>query len=148
MPTGTRLGDGFATYYTFGLASPDVGFWEVEVTPVEVDGGDAVETSTMRNTTYKTRWPQSLKSLGSSTLKAAYDPAVYVSLISQVNVNQLITIRFPDHSTLKFYGFIQRFAPDPIRMGEMPTATVTITATNLSPTKIESNPTFSTTAPA
>lgn len=48
-PGGTKLGDGFSTKIAFA-ADADVSLWEKTVTPPGVDGGDAVDTSTMHNT--------------------------------------------------------------------------------------------------
>lgn len=140
-PTGVRLGDGFPSFMEFGN-TPTVGFWEVEVKPLDIDGGEPVDITTMRNATYVTRWHQRLKDTGTAELKAAYDPAVYSTLIAQVNVNQPILQIFPDGSALRFWGFIQKFIPDALVRGQMPTAMVTIVATNLNATKVETAATY------
>jgi len=124
-----RLDDGFATLIEFAEDS-DVQMWEKEVTPPGVAGGGENDTSTMRNTTWRTKSPKGLVSLAESTLVVAYDPAVYDEIISMVNVNQLITITFPDSSTLAFYGWIDEFTPNALVEGEQPTAEVKIIPSN------------------
>jgi len=51
-----RIDDGFQTLVSFANY-PDVLLWEKEVTPPGVDGGGANETTTMRNTAWRTRSP-------------------------------------------------------------------------------------------
>lgn len=51
-----------------------------------------------------------------------------------VNVEQTITITFPDGSTLAFYGFMKSFEPDNLEEGTFPIATVAFVPTNADPT--------------
>lgn len=128
-PQGIRLKDGFSTRIAFAL-DPDISFWEVDVTPPGLDGGDAIDYTTMHNTTYRTMAPRQLKTLTDAASTAAYDPAVFTQILAIVNVNGWITIHYPDGSTLDFVGYLRTFEPGACAEGEQPTATINITPTN------------------
>lgn len=138
----SRINDGFATLIEFAEDS-DVQMWEKEVTPPGVSGGGENDTSTMRNTTWRTRSPKSLITLTESSLTVAYDPAVYDEIISMVNVNQQITITFADDSTLVFWGWIDEFTPGAAMEGEQPTAEVKIIPSNQNAAGTETAPVYS-----
>jgi hypothetical protein len=132
-PSGIKLDDGFRTLVTFA-SNPTISFWEKAVTPPGLDGGDAVETTTMHNLTYRTMSPRHLKTMTSTTMTAAYDPAVYTSIVALINVKTTVTVTFPDGSTLAFFGFLQKFDPGELKEGDQPTASITFTPTNQDPT--------------
>ena len=136
-----RLDDGFATLVEFSESS-DVQFWEKEVTPPGASGGGENDTSTMRNTAWRTKAPKGLISLAESSLSAAYDPAVYDDIVAMLNVNQQVTITFPDSSTLVFWGWIDEFTPGAAVEGEQPTADVTIIASNQNADGVETAPVY------
>lgn len=124
-----RLDDGFATLITFANA-PSIRVYEKEVTPPGASGGGENDTTTMRNTAWRTRAPKKLKTLTPMSLSVAYDPQVYEDIENQVNVNQAITISFPDGSSLVIWGWIDEFTPGAIVEGEQPTADMTIIPSN------------------
>ena len=128
-PVGTALDDGFSTKIAF-QADADVSFWEKTVTPPGIDGEDAIDISTMFNTAWRTFSPRSLKTGTDASGTVAWDPAVYTQIIALVNVNTLITVIFPDTSSLDFYGFLQSFVPGEMSEGEQPEADITIKVTN------------------
>jgi len=136
-----RMDDGHATLISFGDDS-DVQMWEKEITPPGVSGGGENDTSTMHNTTWRTKWPKGLISLSECSFTAAYDPAVYDEIISMINDNQEITITFPDSSTLVFWGWIDEFTPNASVEGEQPTAEVTIIPSNQNNSKVETAPEY------
>lgn len=103
---------------------------EKEVTPPGFAGGGANDASTMRNVTWRTMSPKSLKTLTPVTLAVAYDPALYDEMDAMINDNQLITITFPDGATLAFWGWIDEFTPNASIEGEQPTANITIIPSN------------------
>lgn len=139
-PAGIRLTDGFSTKIAFA-ADPDVSFWEKDVKPPGIDGGDAIQTSTMHNVKWRTMASRALRTLTECTTTVAYDPNVYNNITALINVEGAITVHFPDGSTLDFYGFLQKFEAAALKEGEMPEATVTITPTNTDPTTgAESDP--------
>lgn len=136
-----RIDDGFATLVEFAEDS-NVQFWEKEVTPPGMDGGGENDTSTMRNTTWRTRAPKSLVTLTEGSMTAAYDPVVYDEILAMLNVNQQITITFPDDSTLVFWGWINEFTPNAAVEGEQPTAEVTIIPSNQNTSGVETPPVY------
>jgi len=135
----SRLNDGFATLVTFDLDA-DVQLWEKEVTPPGAEGGGPNDTSTMRNTAWRTRAPKGLKTLSAASFVAAYDPVVYDEIIAMMNINQLITVTFPDGSTVAFWGWLDDFKPGRAVEGEQPTAEVTIEPSNQNDSDVEVAP--------
>lgn len=129
-PTGRKLDEGFPTKIAFSR-SPAVSFWEKTVQPPGVDGGEPVDTNTMHNVAWRTQNPRVLKTLTPHTTKVAYDPNVYNTIVNDlINQKGAITVRFPDGSTLDYWGYLQKFEPDQIEEGKQPEATVTIVPTN------------------
>lgn len=132
-PAGIKLDDGFRTLVAFN-ANPDVSFWEKSVTPPGLDGGDAVDTTTMHNVRWRTMSPRHLVSMTEFSVTAAYDPNLYNDILSLLNVETTVTVHFPDGSTLAFFGFLKAFEPDALTEGEQPEASVTVVPTNQDPT--------------
>lgn len=123
------LHDGYSTLISFDL-SASVKFKEKTVTPPGLDGGGAIETTTMRSVKWRTNQPKALITLTECTMSASYDPEVYDDILAMLNQNQEITIEFPDLSTYLFWGWIDKFEPEELSEGEFPTATVTIQPSN------------------
>jgi hypothetical protein len=141
-PAGIKLKDGHGTKVTFA-ADPDISFWEVEVKPPGMDGGDAIEQTTHHNTTYRTKAPQALIDLTDGEGTCQYDPNVAVQVRALINVETTLTIRYPDGSTDAIFGYLKSFEPDPIVTGEPPQASFSFVATNVEPgTSTEEGPTF------
>lgn len=132
-PAGIRMDDGFPTRMVFA-ASTTASLWEKSIKPPGMDGGEAIETTTMRNTTWRTMASRSLKTLTDMTGEAAYDPVIYSTLLSIINVETTVTIQFYDGTTLAFYGFLRLVEPNDIVEGEQPTLQFTVTPTNVDPT--------------
>ena len=137
-----RMDDGFPTLISFADDS-DVQMWEKEVTPPGISAGGETDTSTMHNTTWRTKSPKALVSLTPCSFSAAYDPAVYDEIVSMIGDNQLITLTFPDSSTLAFWGWIDEFTPGANVEGEQPTADVTIIPSNQNGSLVETAPIYS-----
>lgn len=143
-PDGVRLDDGFPMFFAFANA-PDLAVWEKEGQPPGIDGGDPVQTTTFHNTIWRTMAARQLKTLTPMTWKVAYSPASYDTLVAQTNVEQAITIHFPDDSTLDFYGFLQKLDPQTVKEGEQPEANMTLCPTNTDPvTREEVAPNYKT----
>lgn len=139
-PAGKMLEDGFSTKIAFNR-DPDVSLWEKTVQPPGVDGGDAIEISTMHNTVWRTMAARSLKTLTDSTLTAAYDPVVYNQVVQLINAEGSVTCHFPDGSKLDFFGYLKSFEPQDHAEGEHPEASVTIVCTNYDPVnRVEAGP--------
>lgn len=142
-----RIDDGHATLFTFGN-NPSVKFFEKTVTPPGVEGGGENDTTTMRNTNWRTRAPKKLKTLTNSSTTVSYDPAIYDEVVSLIQVNQQITITFPDASTVTFWGWLDSFAPGENTEGEQPTAEITVIPSNQDNTGAEVGPAYADNAPA
>lgn len=141
-PVGIRLHDGYQTLIAFA-EDPDVSFWEVSVTPPGIDGGDAIETTTMHNVTWRSMASRALRTLTDSTVTVAFDPQVFDQIVALINVEGEITVHFPNGDTLDFFGFLKDFNIQELVEGTMPTAEVTIVPTNIDPaTGLESSPTL------
>ena len=129
-----RIDDGHPTTIAFGSQSsgtgPGITFWEKEVTPPGMDAGGENDITTMRNTLYRTKAPKQLITMTEMTLVASYDAVFYDDIVDMIKENQLITITFPDTSTLAFYGWLDKFVPGNVVEGEQPTASVTIVPSN------------------
>ena len=113
---------------------------EKEVTPPGLDGGGANDTTTMRNSVFRTMQPKKLKTVTELNFTAAFDKAAYTSLLSQINVNQLITVTFPDTGTISFWGWLNTFKPNAFKEGEQPTAECQIIPSNQNSSGVETAP--------
>lgn len=133
-PTGTMLTNGYASFYVIGTFQT-IGFFEKEVTPFGLEGGDKIDVTTMYNHYVKTFAAQALYEASDAEMTVAYDPGVLDSLSGAgsgaINSNQTITIHFPDTSTWDTFGYIQNFSPSAMTNGEQPEATVSMVFTNL-----------------
>lgn len=123
------LRDGHATFIEFA-SNPNVKFKEKTVTPPGFDGGGANNVTTMHNERMRTKAPKQLLDLTDGAMTVAYDPAVYPEILAMAQVNQLITITFPDGDTVEFWGWLDRFQPNEHTEGEQPTAEIVIISSN------------------
>ncbi len=123
------LQDGYQSLVTLAL-NDEIGFFEKAITPPGYDGGDAVETTTMFNTTYRTFASRALATMTEMTITAAYDPILYTDILAAINRNDTITVTFPDGSQVSFYGYVKAFEPQEVVEGTQPEASVTIQPTN------------------
>lgn len=139
-PSGIRLDDGFRCVKTFAT-DPNIEIWEKGNKPPGWDGGDAIETSTMHNTEFRTMASRALKTLTESTVRFAYDPSCYTAFEDLINLETTITDTFPDGSTLAYYGFLKDVEFDELVEGEQPEGTATIVPTNWDPVnRVEAGP--------
>lgn len=139
------LDDGFATTVTFSSStSASLLFQEREVTPPGVSAGGENDTTTMKNTTWRTKAPKQLKTLTTMTEVAKYDPRIYDEIVDMIGVNQQITVTFPDASTLVFWGWVDEFTPNAVSEGTMGTANVTVIASNQNDSQVETAPVYHT----
>ncbi len=141
-PTGWKMPDGYRTEVSI-LGTTNVSFWEKQVKPPGIDGGEAIDTTTMFNDAWRTKHPRSLKTLEPIQIMAAFDPDVYAQIFLLINKNTSITVHLPDNSTISFYGAMIKFEPSEFKEGEEPTCAVTIVPTNWDPVNfLEVGPVF------
>lgn len=139
-PSGIKLEDGYSSVLRIA-AAPTVGLWTKSLKPPGLDGGDAIAQTTMENTLWRTFAPRGLITLTEATGRAAYDPAVYTSLQSIINVAGSMTYHFSDGSYLDFFGFLKTFQPGELVEGNQPEADISWVCTNVDPnTGAESGP--------
>lgn len=139
-PAGIKLKDGYSSTIAFA-ANPTISFWEKQVTPPGLDGGEKVPQTTMLNSTLRTFASRGLYELTDVTVKAGYDPNLYTQIASLINVEGAITVKWKDGSTLDFFGYLQKFMPDTLADGTQPECTITIVCTNWDPVgKVEAGP--------
>ncbi len=141
----SRIDDGHSTTIEFSASASGITAFmsEKEVTPPGMSMGGENDTTTMRNTAWRTKAPKQLKTLTPCTFSIAYDPAIYEQLLDLLGVNQLITITFPDDSTLDFWAWLDDVSFGNIVEGEQPTADVTIIPSNQNGSQVETAPEYS-----
>lgn len=132
-PSGIKMDDGHSTKIAFAR-DPDIEFWEKTVQPPGVDGGDAIDTTTMHNVRWRTMAPRQLITLTEMQTTVAYDPVLYTSILNLINEEGGVTVHFPDGTQVSFFGYLKSFEPSENSEGEQPEATVTIVPTNQDPT--------------
>lgn len=130
MPVHERLDDGFSTIITLANI-PSVKLFEKEITPPGISAGGPIETTTMRNTTWRTMSPRVLKSLTPASATVAFATEAIPQVMGQIGRNQLVTVTFPDGSTLAFWGWLEEFTVNALVEGEQPTASITIQPGNI-----------------
>jgi hypothetical protein len=139
-----RIDDGHPTTIDFAaLASGTTPlWWEKEVTPPGIEGGGENDTTTMRNSIWRTKSPKVLKTLVGGSFVASYDPAVLDQMLTLINVNNLITVTYPNGDTEAFWGWLDSFVPNPCVEGEQPTANCTIIPSNQNDSGVETAPVY------
>ena len=137
---GGRVDDGFKTLVTFSEGALSI--WTKTVKPPGVTGGGPIATTTMVNTRIRTKAPKQLYEITDGEMKAAYDPAVLIEIIGQLQVLQQITVTFADNATQVFWGWLEEFMPDDVSEGEQPVATVKFCCSGESDVGVETAPVF------
>ena len=126
------LTDGHPTLITFYALGTGVAILlkETTVTPPGVAAGGENDTTTMRNTTWRTKQSKQLKTLTNGACTFQYDPAIYDQVLSIIGVNGVVRVDFPDDSAIEFWGWLDDFTPGECAEGAMPTATGTVICSN------------------
>lgn len=138
-PTGRKLEDGYQSLITF-KRKPGINLWEKTVKPPGIDAGDSISQTTMHNSVWRTKRPRSLLDLTDGEITCAYDPKVYTEILTVVGINDEITVKFRDGSTLAFWGSLKSFIPDGQSEGAQPEATCVIVPSNLDNAGVEQAP--------
>lgn len=136
------MNDGFSTRIRFNLFPGllPLRAKEKTVKPPGLDGGGPNDTSTMRNTRWRTFQPKSLITLTNMDATIAWDNLLYNTLPRNMNTNGIIQVRFPDAFAVEFYGYLDKFMPNPMKEGEQPTAELTVVPTNQDTDGVETPP--------
>jgi hypothetical protein len=88
----------------------------------------------MHNIALRTFAPRKLKTLMPVTFKCAYDPQAVADItVGFINVEQTITVFYPNGDTECFYGYVQKVEIDEHVEGTMPQGTMTVVPTNTDP---------------
>jgi len=140
-PSGRYLPDGFSTKIAFSRDS-DFSIWETSVPAPGLDGGDAIDTTSMHNTTFRTMRSRKLYTLSELSVTGFFDPNFYNDAINNLlNQEGSVTISFPDGSTLDFFGYLRSMEVNDLVEGEVPSCTITIQPTNFDvANNVEANP--------
>lgn len=140
VPAGIMLEDGFRTTLALSLL-PTLSLWEQTVKPPALDGGEAIDVTTMHSLTWRGKAPRKLIDMGPITMKGGYDPNIYAQGLTVINRKGAATVRFPDNTTLDVWAWVQKLEPDDNAEGAMPTMTVTVIVANRDGTTgAEANP--------
>jgi hypothetical protein len=128
--------NGHSTTVAFGTADPGFPATLVEksVTPPGWDGGGFIDITNMRNVLLRTRISKSLITLTPMTLTVQWDPiSMTTGVFSALQVNQIVTITYPDGSAMAFAGWVDTFEPPEHKEGEEPVAKMTVIPSNIDP---------------
>ncbi len=137
------LTDGFKTLINLA-AVPGAGvtFREKEVTPPGLDSGGELDTTTMRNTRWRTKQPKKLITATEMKSTVQYDPEIYASVVAAIGVNGTIQVTFPDGATLTIWGWLDKFIPNAHKEGEFTTAEITLHCSNQDNNGVEVAPLY------
>jgi hypothetical protein len=144
-PGGIKLPNGWQSTLAMSL-NPSIAFYEQTIMPPGIDGGDAIPQTTMRNNVWRTFAPRGLRTVMPITIKAAYDPGILENFggtagVQQlININQAVTIHWPDGSAVSFYAWVQKCEFEALEEGKQPLATITLTPSNMDVNGIEVGP--------
>lgn len=123
--------DGFRTLINFQFMG-NVNFAEVHVKPLGLDGRGPIDTTSMRNLRYITKWPKQLVDLTPIQADCQWNPVLLAGLkLFVLNINQFITITMPNGSIFGFYGWLDKAEPQPQKEGEVPIIQFTIVVSNM-----------------
>lgn len=106
-------------------------YWEQEITPPEVDGGELIPVSNQRNTLYHTAVPRTLIKIGDMMVKISAAIAAYGQLRGITNKNKKYTLTYPDGGKQEFYAALRHIKPGSYTIGNQPTWDLTIGVTNI-----------------
>lgn len=135
------LRDGYSTTITIANL-PLVKLYEKSVTYGATSLGGGIDVTTMRNSSFVTMAPKSLKTEEPLTLTVAYATEALDDIMAQMGVNQQITVTLPDTSYWTFWGFIDSFTPSAHTPGEQPTADISIVKSNMNTDWVETGPVY------
>jgi hypothetical protein len=141
-PTATKTDQGYRILHVNSLNTA-VNFWEIEVTPQGVDGGEAIQTSTQFNNKWHTKRPRALLDAMGGKIKGQLCAGTRHEAEALINKEGTITEIYPDGSTYCYYGYWKSVKFDAFKEGEKPTAEIEIVETDWDPTaSVEQGPIY------
>lgn len=116
-PSGsTQMDEGYQSLIAFSL-DPDLLFWEESVGAPGFEGGEPIPTWTQHNTKYRTRSPRSLKEVTAFQVTGRFSGSSVDQIFAMINVNQWITVKWPDGTLFSFPGYLKAFVPQQSQEG-------------------------------
>lgn len=140
-PNQIRLDDGFSTIITFENI-PTIKLYEKDITPPGVSSGAAIDTTTMRNTEWRTMAARQLKTITPVTAVVAFATEAIPLIHAQIGINQICIVTFPDGSALEFHGWIDEFTLSNFTEGTQPTATLKVQPSMVDNNGVEKAPRY------
>lgn len=115
---------------------------KVRITAPAVEGGDAIDLTSLENTEWETAQPRQLKGMDNISFEGVYDPSLLAT--APINTNQRILITYPDASRHRFWGFLKRLEPGEMVEGGrcLVTGTLVVTNTDNAAVKAEAAPVY------
>jgi hypothetical protein len=134
-PTGRRIPEGFRSLITF-KSKPAIQFWEIEVQPSGVKAGEMINIVTQFNTKLVTKFPRALVERTDIKTTVGYDPDVIDDIVALAGVPDEITTLYPDNTTEVQWGALTDWDPKSLKIGDFPTADITIGIMSCNPTTL------------
>lgn len=141
-PVGTKPKSGYQSTISFASPYGDLEIWEKTVTPIGIDNGEPIDTTTMHNTRYRTKAPRPLNEVLGAMTRAAYDPQVLTRIMTICGLDTTVTIHNFDGSSYAFFGYLKSFKPGGSEDTKQPEADVEVVATNVDSTGAEFAPVY------
>lgn len=140
IANGNVMKDGYQTQLFFLTLIPGVTFREVGITPLGLDGGQEIDTTSMSNKLVRTKWARSLIDCTPVTSRIQWNPADFafgaISWLNMINKNGQIKIKFPlvpgaqNRLSVVFWGWLKSYKPGEHVEGQQPLATIEIVPSN------------------
>lgn len=134
------LTDGFSTIVSFESSS--IAIFVRDITPPGFSAGGPIDTTSMRNTAWRTSIAKKLKSLSATHVVVALATEFIPLIRDQIGVNQLVRITFPDGFVMRFWGWVDEFTLGAITEGERSLATLVIQPSMTDANGVETPPIY------
>lgn len=109
------------------LATSSLEFAVTECTLPPLDGGDLPDTTTNDNTTYRSKGSRQFIEIGQFSVTGAFDPDAYTTVVTTINVDDVLTATLVDGRTVAFPVKMKSYTPDSMTEDAFPTAVMEFT---------------------
>jgi len=99
-------------------------FYEKDVTPSGLEGGDPINITTNDNTAQHTQAARTLSIPTQASATVTYDVSDEAAYFAAVDVSDDVRTDYPDDTTTLEAGWLRSFIPNQTQEGEQPTAAV------------------------